>query len=320
MRKLSILIACVLVVPGLSVVPPRADALANPAMQTGSPVYFDELDQKQETSNNIMLIGSYEALPVNIQVAQSFVPTKEVLTRVQLEAGKNTTTTHPLTVSIRQDLAGADLVSVDIPVEEFTNLNVTWVDCDVPDCWVVPGDTYYIVCRTENVTANWFIWAGSNDSTAYPNGCAWISIDGVNWNSTALGTPSVQGSSHQSTPRDDGNGTWDMCFRTYGLTETTLSCQFSILPFMKLIIKNTGNVTAQDLWWNTSFAGGFLLIGNREANGTLPDLGPGNSTALQFLLIGFGKIQFSIQIGGANVRTIHIARSGTLIFIFFIVH
>ncbi len=313
MRKLSILIACVLVVAGLSVVLPRADAYANPAMQTGSPVYVDELDQKQETSNNIMLIGSYEALSVNIQVAQSFVPTKEVLTRVQLEAGKNTTTTHPLTVSIRQDLAGADLVSVDVPTEEFTNLNVTWVDCDVPDCWVVPGDTYYIVCRTENVTANWFIWAGSNDSTAYPNGCAWISIDGTNWNSTVVGAPSVQGSSPASTPRNAGNGTWDMCFRTYGLTETTLSCRFG---FRGLTITNTGNVTAQDLWWNSTLTG-FVLLG-KHLNGTLPDLGPGNSTSIKMFILGFGRIQFSLQIGGANVRTINITRSGILLLFFMI--
>jgi len=321
MQKLSVLIVGMLVVAGLFTVPLRAQTQNNQTTPVvTSPVYTDQLDQKQETtsSNAILPIGRVpvEGFLNNVQVAQSFVPTKAVLTRVQLEVGKNTSTNHSLTVSIRKDLNGADLAQVSVPPEQFQNLNFSWVEFNVPDCWVVPGSTYYIVCTTENISDSWFIWAGTNDSTAYPNGCAWVSLDGVHWNSTSTGSPAFQDTTQPCHPASAGNGTWDMCFRTYGMTEATLTYTFT---GRGLKITNTGNVTAQDVWWNITITGGLLLLGNRHVNGTLPELTPGNSTMVKLgLLLGFGKLTFTVQAGAANAQALNETKTGLLLLFFLV--
>ena len=81
--------------------------------------FFDELDQSQEvmTENLTIPVGQIaipENPPINIQVAQSFIPTKDLITRVELFIGKNSTATFPLIVSIREELTQADLTTAII--------------------------------------------------------------------------------------------------------------------------------------------------------------------------------------------------------------
>jgi hypothetical protein len=323
MQKLSIVIAGMLVVSGLFTLPLQAQTQKSTLAQgqvTSS--YTDELDQKQETmTNNTMIPIGRIPLPGflnNIQVAQSFVPTKAVLTRVQVGIAKNNSTTTPFSVSIRQELNGDDLTQVDIPADQIPNATLTWVDCDFPDYWVLPGNTYYIVCKTENVSDNWYVWAASNDSTSYPNGCAWVSLDGSNWNSTSAAQPDIQAITHNQHPAPAGDGTWDTCFRTYGLPEATLTYKFT---GTKLTITNDGNVSAQDLYWNINYTGGLILIGKRNVNGTLDALDPtpgSDSYVVRNFMLGFGKIDIKIQAGAANAKSINKTMSATLILFFFL--
>lgn len=296
----------------------QAPSLTKPQAVT-TPTYQDELDQKQEiASTDIFLPIGHLPIPLtdyNVQVAQSFVPTKEVLTRVELDLAKNATTSIPLTVALRSSLSGSDLAEVSIPAVQIPVSNASWVDCNLPDSWVVPGQTYYIVCTTDDVDGNLFGWTACNDSTSYASGCAWYSTDGVNWNSTSESAPAIQQSQPYSQPKASGNGTWDMCFRTYGLSEATLTYKPTMFG---ITVTNTGNITAQDFWWNISIIGGIFGLVNYHNNGTITELAPGDSVTLKLgPVFGLGSIMITIQVGGANVRTAESTKNAK-IFLFFI--
>lgn len=185
--------------------------------------FYDELDQYQTimTENTGAPIGQIPIPenPINIQVAQSFMPTKDIITRAELFIGKNSTATYPLIVSIRSELIEGDLTSViidpsQVPTEEFD-----WVEIDFDDILITAGQTYYIVALTENTTDNFYGWGANNDSESYPQGCAWFSVDdGLNWTneSASSSSHSVESFINQGEqPTFDGNITWDMCFKIY---------------------------------------------------------------------------------------------------------
>jgi len=184
----------------------------------------DELDQFQTemTENIVTIIGQ---IPIdenltNVQVAQSFVPTKEIITRVELYIAKNITTSYPINISIRKELTEEDLTveSVDaaiVPDEEFE-----WVEIDIPDIVITTGQTYYLVALTENITDNFYGWAANNDSESYQSGCAWFSYDdGDSWtNESSISSshnPESYYNNYEVTKMDE-YVTWDTCFKTYG--------------------------------------------------------------------------------------------------------
>lgn len=185
---------------------------------------YDELDQYQDnmTENTGVLIGQIPIPenPINIQVAQSFIPTKDIITRAELFIGKNSTATYPLIVSIRSELIEDDLTSAIIEPDQVPTEEFDWVEIDFDDIFLTAGQTYYIVALTENSTDNFYGWGANNDSESYPQGCAWFSInDGLNWTneSASSNSHSVESFVYQHDhPVFDGNITWDMCFKTYG--------------------------------------------------------------------------------------------------------
>ena len=184
----------------------------------------DELDQYQETmtENAVVPIGNVPIPdnPISVQVAQSFVPSKEIITRVELYIGKNSTVTRPLNVSIRKELTEQDLTFISIDPGFVPTETYDWVEIDFDDIIITTGETYYIVALTENITDNFYAWGANNISESYPYGCAWFSMDeGGNWTnqSTSTNNQNTQSFSYYSTiPRFDEIVTWDMCFKTYG--------------------------------------------------------------------------------------------------------
>jgi hypothetical protein len=157
----------------------------------------DVLDQQQPLMDFFGPVGQFylaTGKPYYILI-QTFTPTKSVLTRVELMVGKNSTTTHDYTVAIRDALNGIDLTSVSVSASQIVTENFSWVEFDFSDIAVTPGNTYYIVSSTVNVTDNWYAW-GLKMSDVYPNGTIYSTINnGVNW-----------------TEIPDG----DMTFMTYG--------------------------------------------------------------------------------------------------------
>jgi len=184
----------------------------------------DELDQSQTvmTENAALPVGQIP-IPDNItnfQVAQSFIPTKEVLTRVELYIGKNSTATYPYVLAVRADLTGEDMTLTSVDPEDVVTEDFGWVEFNFDDVMTTIGQTYYIVSYTENTTDNFYAWGANNESDSYPFGCAWMSIDdGDTWNNDSASAqqgnvetwfnPAGRGALN-------GNETWDMCFKTYG--------------------------------------------------------------------------------------------------------
>jgi len=184
----------------------------------------DELDQYQETmtENAVAPVGQIPIpeAPVNVQVAQSFIPSKDIITRVELYIGKNSTATYPINISIRKELTEEDLTvtSIDpslVPTESFD-----WVEIDFEDVVITTGETYYVVALTENTTENWYAWGANNISESYPYGCAWFSVDdGQNWTNESTSSKikiTESNSYYGELSHFNENVTWDMCFKTYG--------------------------------------------------------------------------------------------------------
>jgi hypothetical protein len=160
---------------------------------------FDEIDQEQSEMDWFGPIGPCP-LTTNISnyiIAQTFLPTKNVLTKVELMVVKNITTIYDYTVAIRSNLSGDDLTFTSIPAANVSSENFSWEEFDFTDIAVIPGNTYYIVSYTVNATENWYAWGLKTNGTSYPNGTIYYSEDDeVTW-----------------TEEPDG----DMTFKTYGI-------------------------------------------------------------------------------------------------------
>ncbi len=194
--------------------------------KTGTASRSDELDQSQTvmTENTAVPVGNVPIPdnPICIQVAQSFIPTKDVLTRVELFIGKNSTATYPLAVSIREELTEDDLTVINIDPSQVPTEDYDWVEIDFDDITVTTGLTYYVVALTENVTDNFYAWGANNISESYPDGCAWVSIDeGDTWTNESASSSypnTAEAFSNQGAqPIFEDVVTWDMCFKTYGI-------------------------------------------------------------------------------------------------------
>jgi hypothetical protein len=285
----------------------------------------DEIDQSQTewTENLSIPVGRLPfGLNHSIWVAQSFIPTKDVLTRIELFIGKNSTATYPFILGIRDNLTHNDLVNTTVDPEEIPTEELDWIEIDFNNLWVQPGTTYYIVCHTENITDNWYAWGGNNISTSYPNGCAWFSIDdGDTWgNESATHTTPITRKNQQIMPLDNGNITWDMCFITYGIDGTELEVEIQGgLPFATIVIRNVGNISAYDVEWNITIRGGILGLLNKSIVGSFAELPPDDEIRIPLTLLGLGKIEINIQVSAMNVPPWEYTLEGFLILFFLMI-
>ncbi|RLF44107.1 MAG: hypothetical protein DRN17_05080 [Thermoplasmata archaeon] len=157
-----------------------------------SSTYMDNLDQSQTDYCGYGYITWGGGM-----FAQSFVPTMETLTKVELYMAKIGSPTA-ITISIRSSLYGNDMASTtkygsSIPQSE------RWIVFDFSDISVDPGNTYYIVWYPSGSDEdNTFYW-GFGDNNPYPNGDPWF-YDGSSW----------------SVLVDPDFPHLDFCFKTYG--------------------------------------------------------------------------------------------------------
>jgi hypothetical protein len=230
----------------------------------------DTLDQSQPTMNWFGPIGQcYLASGLNYIIAQSFIPTKNILTRVELMLGKNTTTTYDYTVAIRDAYNGSDLVSISIPASLIPMENFSWIEFDFPDLMVTPGDTYYIVSSTVNATDNWYGW-GLNASNVYLNGTIFYTTnDGISWN-------------------EEPNG--DMTFNTYGMNGTILDLTIAGGIGVSVSSKNVGVVNAINMSTTVSITGGILGLIDVHLNVDKGMVEPGDIISLKGVPLGLGPI------------------------------
>lgn len=186
---------------------------------------IDELDQSQILFNHSedypIPVGKFDFFNYTIITAQSFKPTKNMLSRVEVYVGKNESTFHSYILSIKKDLNGPNLVEKPLNPSAFITSGYSWVVFDFEDIFVDVGETYYIVCKTVNVSGNWYLWAAHNDSLSYPDGCAWISTDGGDTWSNQSFSQNVKESRTYTSDNSQvteyiAGFTWDTCFKTYG--------------------------------------------------------------------------------------------------------
>jgi hypothetical protein len=271
--------------------------------------YEDDLDQSMITVDSALQAGWYHPNPgqfYNLTLAQSFIPQKEVLTRVQFLMARNETTTYPCTLAIRDNLTGENLAMASVepsafPVYNPQTLNLAWIEFDINDIWLTSGQTYYIVIYTKNITNNCY-WCGGNGSNLYPNGSAFYSMD--------------NGNTWSEFPDGDG------CFKTYGLEETFLQVTSTPGVISSYKIRNIGNVTAWDVEISLSIKGGIFGRINKTDVKTIGSLLVDQEVLISIspgMVFGFGPIEITLKIHGANVREISTTANGIIIFFFIII-
>jgi len=154
------------------------------------------LDQKQDD------YGGWVAGCWNDNMfAQSFIPTLEVISGIELNLLRKGNPVQ-LKVSIRINLSGRDLTSIQLPADELLEDQRIWQEFDFPDIGVIPGETYYIVWDPvgEFEHDNTFYWSYAWENP-YEQGCAWFFKDSNN---------------NWSIYDNDERPGIDFCFRTYG--------------------------------------------------------------------------------------------------------
>ena len=268
-------------------------------------LYEDELDQSMTDYDGTLAVG-YALLGnyTNLSVAQSFIPQKEVLTRVQFLMAANASTTQPCVLAIRDNLTEQNLAVISLQPDDFPVVNGTpteeqleWINFNFTDIWVIPGHVYYIIVYTKAIPGN-FYWIAGNGTNIYQNGTVFLSVD-------------------------DGN-TWgefanaDGCFKTYGLRETILEMTLKNSIFgLSWEITNVGNSTAWDVVCNITIKGGIFGLIDSHGTGTASELQPGLSIEAGVgIFFGLGQITITIQLYGANVKKITTEKQGKILHFF----
>jgi len=113
-------------------------------------------------------------------LAQSFIPTIDTLDKLEVslavwESG------YDATISLRESLDGTSLSEITITPEPTGWDTTVWVDIDVPEIGITPGEPYYIVCS--NTNEDWGIGWSVGADNPYKQGTFYLSEDGgTTWN------------------------------------------------------------------------------------------------------------------------------------------
>lgn len=155
----------------------------------GIPTKNEGIDQEQDVCD-----GQGYGIYGGGNFAQSFVPTKNSITKVELYIHKKGNP-EKITISIRDDLNGIDLTSIDITGDSIDK--VSWVEFDFPDIGLTPSQTYYIIWNPETSSLdNNFYW-NYGENNRYESGLAWVNIG--TWDELTI----------------TGHPEPDFCFKTY---------------------------------------------------------------------------------------------------------
>jgi len=153
-------------------------------------VLDDELDQYQTFCDGVMELGYVE--DYNFKYAQSFIPQKNILTRVFIYA-ERVGQPYPFHLAIRKGLEEENLTAVSV---DYNNIpyDLTWVEFDFVDIPVIVGETYYMIMSTQTKLSTIY-GVGLGSPNPYLDGGFWCSIDWQEWGEL-FGE--------------------DLCFKTYG--------------------------------------------------------------------------------------------------------
>ena len=162
------------------------------------PLPDDQVDQEQKYDDGFFW-GVYGT---NVMLAQSFRPTMNVITKVELLLKINGNP-DGLGISIRKTKTSEDLTTIYIESEDIAEEpGGTWVEFDFQDVLIDPGATYYIIWKPYGADAfyNTFYW-GLKDDNPYEQGTAWEFLQNE-WEKLEPDLP---------------KGDPDFCFKQYGM-------------------------------------------------------------------------------------------------------
>lgn len=137
----------------------------------------------------------------DFRMAQSFKPTLNMITRVELFLYL-VGTPGKLEISIRSELSGPDLTTITIDGTDISGSQEHWAEFDFPDIGVEPEQTYYIIWSTiDTDSTNYFVWC-FGDYNPYDRGDAYTYSPTAGWqiNEGTTNHPDI-----------------DFCFKTYGV-------------------------------------------------------------------------------------------------------
>lgn len=270
------------------------------------------LDQYQnDTSGLPLIVGKFPSEDANMSsyIAQSFVPTKEVLTKIELYICKNDSASYPFIVDIREELTGDNLATVSVSPENINTfdisnetLNLSWVSFNVAETFFSPGQTYYLIGRTENTTDNWYLWAQNNNSESYLPGEAYISYDeGSTWTNHSKAKPKP----YVKTLSDDNNQS-DMCFKTYGIDATQFEIGFEIFSKnLTTTFNNIGSINATGVFFEVTVTGGVLGLIDETTDGLfIIPITPDGEQTIQTPVFGFGPVDIQASIYASNAKIV----------------
>jgi len=314
MKNVGILLVVgIVIASGFGAVATSASTHSQAPQQSNSSgvAFQDELDQSMTSPDMAPLpIGAVffnTTHQQNLSAAQSFITTKDVITRVLFLMARNATTTHNCTCDLKENLTGDVLATVQVTPDQFhiydpanATGNLTWVEFDFFSVWVTPGTTYYLVVYTTNVTDNIYYCAG-NGSNVYADGAAYYSLD--------------NGHSWQNLTDSDA------CFKTYGARETTLSITVGkSLLGPSFTIKNTGNRTAGNVASNITVTGGILGLIHTFSFKYYEDLPQNNQKIVRTPFTpGFGPVKITETLSAINAKEQVVRVNATLILFIMIV-
>lgn len=196
----------------------------NPQMQDDYPGSLNLVNLSDDSIVDQMQLHYVEGLQIiydpngfnTVFLAQSFIPSANILTKVKLNVQKLPYGTDtPLIVSIKENLSGDDLTSVSVPANYFLGGSHAIVEFDFDDVSVTPGKTYYIVCKTYGESWSGIYRLMVNHSDTYGGGelymCygsdPWVPGDPWKdmffitcWNENNQSSPQNGPSSNTSTP------------------------------------------------------------------------------------------------------------------------
>ena len=146
-------------------------------------------------------------------MAQSFKPTLDMLTKVELLVWNQGNPQGHFTVSIRENLSDIDFTKITIGVEDLPQ-SAIWTEFDFPDIFIETEQTYYIVCSYDLQIYPYLdstLWGVTGDN--YLRGEYWFWYN-QQWHS---------------------NEEHDFCFKTYGYNQTGLIGVFGFVSFDAII-------------------------------------------------------------------------------------
>ena len=149
----------------------------------------DQLHQSQ------IVDDTYYILYKDHDKAQSFTPSFEILTRVELKIDKMLLVgTSWIHVYIRSNIDGSNLALKSLETDDISP-GLAWLEFDFFDIEVTPGNTYFIVAKaTWNQMDPCNIKIHRSNQDEYASGDAWVYTDAFGWSKTTV----------------------DLCFKTYG--------------------------------------------------------------------------------------------------------